>query len=240
MKTNKDLKRALDTISERIHNACILAKRDPSSVNLLLATKTQPVDRINAAIELGYGLIGENRAQEVIEKSPHLLTVKTAITPRENHFIGHLQSNKIKQIFHSIDCFQSIDRISIAEKLNAFCEKEQSQKDILVQFNVSNEESKHGAKLADFEPLLSYIHHCNWLNVRGFMTIGLNSDDEQKVREGFQLLRALNEKAITQQLIPNDATHLSMGMSHDLEWAIQEGATIIRVGSAIFGERNYP
>ena len=227
----------LNQILDRITNAAQASGRKPEDILLLLATKTQPIERIQEAIDLGFGLIGENRAQEVTDKFPHIQRADHIIMPYQQHFIGHLQTNKIRAIFPYVQCIQSVDRTSLAEKLHAECEKQNETREIFIQVNVSKEESKQGLATDQLFPFLETLQQFPMLKIRGLMTIGLNADDEKSVREGYAHLKTLNEEAITQGLMPNTATELSMGMSHDLEWAIAEGATMIRVGSAVFGAR---
>ncbi len=228
----------LEVILNRIEKAAHNVGRSSSEIQLLLATKTQPIELIQRAIDLGFGLIGENRAQEVTEKFPHIHTADKTIMPYEQHFIGHLQTNKVKAIFPYIQCIQSVDRFSLAEKLHAECEKQEQSREIFIQVNVSEEESKQGLNPHDLSAFLEELKAFPLLKMRGLMTIGLNANDEQSVRKGYALLRSLNEHSIEQGLMPASAKELSMGMSNDLEWAIAEGATMIRVGSAVFGERN--
>lgn len=227
----------LKTITARIEAACQAAQRDPKEIQLLLATKTQPVETIQAAIDLGYGLIGENRAQEVMDKFPLIHPAPMTIMPYEQHFIGHLQTNKVKAIFPYVQCIQSVDRASLAQKLHDECLKHDTTREIFVQVNVSHEASKQGLDPDHLFEFLETLAHLPSLKIRGLMTIGLNADDEMAVRAGYQLLRSLRDEALLKGLLPPLATELSMGMSHDLEWAILEGATLIRVGSAVFGAR---
>lgn len=227
----------LNQILDRIANAAQTSGRKPEDILLLLATKTQPIERIQEAIDLGFGLIGENRAQEVTEKFPHIQRADQIIMPYQQHFIGHLQTNKVRAIFPYVQCIQSVDRTSLAEKLHAECEKQNETREIFIQVNVSKEDSKQGLATDQLFPFLETLHQFPMLKIRGLMTIGLNADDEKSVREGYAHLRNLNEQAMTQGLMPTTATELSMGMSHDLEWAIAEGATMIRIGSAVFGAR---
>lgn len=232
-----NIKDNLDKILNRIELAAQQSNRPAREIDLLLATKTQSVDTIQQAIDLGFGLIGENRAQEVTDKFPHIHPADKIVMPYQQHFIGHLQTNKVKAVFPYIQCIQSLDRLSLAEKLQAECEKQNEIRETFIQINVSHEASKQGLEPNDLFSFLESLQNMPLLKIRGFMTIGLNADDEQSVREGYAHLRILNEQAIAEGLIPPTATELSMGMSHDLEWAIAEGATMIRVGSAVFGQR---
>ena len=226
----------LNVILKRIENACINAGRNPKEVKLLMATKTVSADRIKIALQTGQTLIAENKVQEVKEKYEDLKNI-----PHTSHFIGHLQTNKIKDILkYGVQCVQSVDRLDLAEKLHQKLLAEEREMDILIQVNTSNEESKFGVSPENTLDLVKEISTLSTLKIKGLMTIGLFSSDEERVRTCFQLLKSIQQK-ITNLNLPNvEMKELSMGMSGDLEIAIQEGATIIRVGTAIFGERIYP
>lgn len=226
----------LNVILKRIENACINAGRNPKEVKLLMATKTASADRIKIALQTGQTLIAENKVQEVKEKYEDLKNI-----PHTSHFIGHLQTNKIKDILkYGVQCVQSVDRLDLAEKLHQKLLAEEREMNILIQVNTSNEESKFGVSPENTLDLVKEISTLSTLKIKGLMTIGLFSSDEERVRTCFQLLKSLQQK-ITNLNLPNvEMKELSMGMSGDLEIAIQEGATIVRVGTAIFGERIYP
>ena len=226
----------LNVILKRIENACINAGRNPKEVKLMMATKTGSADRIKIALQTGQTLIAENKVQEVKEKYEDLKNI-----PHTSHFIGHLQTNKIKDILkYGVQCVQSVDRLDLAEKLHQKLLAEEREMDILIQVNTSNEESKFGVSPENTLDLVKEISTLSTLKIKGLMTIGLFSSDEERVRTCFQLLKSLQQK-ITNLNLPNvEMKELSMGMSGDLEIAIQEGATIVRVGTAIFGERIYP
>ena len=226
----------LNVILKRIENACINAGRNPKEVKLLMATKTVSADRIKIALQTGQTLIAENKVQEVKEKYEDLKNI-----PHTSHFIGHLQTNKIKDILkYGVQCVQSVDRLDLAETLHQKLLAEEREMDILIQVNTSNEESKFGVSPENTLDLVKEISTLSTLKIKGLMTIGLFSSDEERVRTCFQLLKSLQQK-ITNLNLPNvEMKELSMGMSGDLEIAIQEGATIVRVGTAIFGERIYP
>ena len=226
----------LNVLLKRIENACINAGRNPKEVKLLMATKTVSADRIKIALQTGQTLIAENKVQEVKEKYEDLKNI-----PHTSHFIGHLQTNKIKDILkYGVQCVQSVDRLDLAEKLHQKLLAEEREMDILIQVNTSNEESKFGVSPENTLDLVKEISTLSTLKIKGLMTIGLFSSEEERVRTCFQLLKRLQQE-ITNLNLPNvEMKELSMGMSGDLEIAIQEGATIVRVGTAIFGERIYP
>lgn len=232
MTTQEQIILALQTIHTRINNACDKVNRKHSDVRLLLATKTVAAKKIKMAIEAGELLIGENKVQEYTEKFDAIKEL-----PCERHFIGHLQTNKIKEVLKYVSCIQSVDSIDLAEKLEARLQYEGKKIDIFVQVNTSFEESKFGVASDKFFDLIKRINQLGTLNVRGLMTIGLLSEDELLVKKSYRLLRDLRDEAMAKGLLQQASNELSMGMSHDLEWAIEEGATMVRVGSAVFGER---
>lgn len=236
MNSKEDIVKNLNSISERIKNACLKSNRNPNEVKLLLATKTVTAENIRIALNEGHRLIGENKVQELKEKYDFLIN-----TPHENHFIGHLQSNKIKDIIkYNVTCIHSIDNIELATKLNTQLALSNKKIDILIQVNTSNEESKFGLKPEQTILFVKSISTLKNIHIKGLMTIGLFSADIPKVRICFKTLKAI-QNCIIAENIPNvDMSELSMGMSHDLETAIEEGATIVRVGTAIFGQRKYP
>ncbi len=226
----------LDQIKKRIRLACEASGRDPGEVKLLLATKTVPPEKIKIALETGETLIGENKVQELKEKFDALTSIK-----HEKHFIGHLQTNKIKEILrYGVTCIQSLDRLELAEKLHQRLVVEKKTMSVLVQVNTSAEESKFGISPNDVVSFLKEITSFNTLKINGLMTIGLFSSEIVKVRACFRLLKNLQQQIIQANLPGVEMKALSMGMSGDLETAIAEGATIVRVGTAIFGQRAYP
>lgn len=226
----------LNHILQRIENACIANHRNPNEVQLLLAIKTVSAERIRLALQMGQSLLGENKVQEVKEKYADLVDLHPT-----NHFIGHLQTNKIKEIVkYNISCIHSIDRLDLATKLDQHLKLENKTIDILIQVNTSNEESKFGIAPADALELIQQVAQLQTLKIKGLMTIGLFTADETKIRACFKLLKTIQNQALELNLPQVEMKELSMGMSGDLEIAIAEGATIVRVGTAIFGERTYP
>lgn len=234
---SNELLNNIQKINDRIQKAALDAGRDPKEISLLLATKTRSPEVINEAISLGYGLIGENRAQELVEKAPFITKTETEITPRKTHFIGTLQGNKVNEVTAIADCIQSVDRLRIARRINQYALDHDLKREIMIQVNSSRDPNKQGLMPEDLPAFLKEIVNFSQLTVTGLMTIGIQSDDEKTIRQGFAELRILRDQMISEGLLPKTATDLSMGMSQDLELAILEGATIIRVGSDIFGER---
>ena len=222
-------------IRNRIKEAALSVGRNPDDIKLLLATKTVSAENIKVALEAGESIIGENKAQELKSKYNELLDV-----PHQKHFIGHLQSNKIKELLrYDVVCIQSIDRLDLAEKLQARLEFEKKEIDVLIQVNTSNEESKFGVAPDGAIELTKQVAEFPNIHIKGLMTIGLFSAEEAKVRVCFKLLKDLQQQIAALNLPSVDMSELSMGMSHDLEIAIEEGSTMVRVGTAIFGKRKY-
>ncbi|GEP90515.1 hypothetical protein SAMN05660909_03001 [Chitinophaga terrae (ex Kim and Jung 2007)] len=233
---NEDILKNLEIIRRRITSACTQSGRDPDSVKLLLATKTVSPDRIKIALQAGQTLIAENKVQELKEKYEALKDV-----PHTNHFIGHLQTNKIKDILkYEVSCVQSLDRLELAEKLHQRLLLENKAMDVFIQVNTSNEESKFGVAPGQAMELVKRVSELSSLRIKGLMTIGLLSNQSDKVRDCFKLLKALQQQVIAANIPYVAMEELSMGMSGDMEIAIEEGATIVRVGTAVFGQRIYP
>nr|WP_315395060.1 YggS family pyridoxal phosphate-dependent enzyme [uncultured Sphingobacterium sp.] len=226
----------LKVIEDKIKACCLLNNRDPKEVRLLLATKTVPANRIKTALLAGYTLIAENKVQELRDKYDDLKNI-----PHTNHFIGHLQTNKIKYILqHDVTCVQSIDRFDLAQKINQRLQLENRTIDILIQVNTSMEESKFGISPDKAIDLIRQIAILENVKIKGLMTIGLFSAEEDKIRACFRLLKNLQQDIIKAEIPGVEMTELSMGMSGDYEIAIAEGATIVRIGTAVFGKRIYP
>ena len=222
----------LAAIHARIATACDAAGREPSDVRLLLATKTVDPARVRVAIEAGADLVAENRVQEVRAKYEALSDLDY-----ERHFIGHLQSNKINALVPYVSCIQSLDRLSLAKKLQNRLEREGETREVLLQVNTSAEDSKFGLEPDALSGFVTEVSRMENLRVRGLMTIGLFTDDLELARPSLRLLRELRDRVREMNLDGVAMDELSMGMSGDLEVAIEEGATIVRVGSAVFGSR---
>ncbi|MCC6451644.1 MAG: YggS family pyridoxal phosphate-dependent enzyme [Acidobacteria bacterium] len=222
-------------IQGRIEDACKASGRDPGEVKLLLATKTVSAERIKIAFGAGVTLIAENKVQELKEKFDALKD-----SPHTKHFIGHLQTNKIKDLLKcEVACIESLDRLDLAEKLQQRLEFEDKTIEALIQVNTSFEESKFGVSPEDAVELVKQVSQFDRIKIKGLMTIGLFSDEIERVRKCFRLLKEIQQQVIALEIPNVEMRELSMGMSGDLEAAIEEGATIVRVGTAIFGERIY-
>ncbi len=225
----------IKTISRRIQAACDKSGRNYQEVQLLLATKTVSAENIKIALESGEMLMGENKVQELKEKYEALKSIE-----HKTHFIGHLQTNKIKDVLKYADCIETVDRLELVQKLDQRLQIEGRSLDILLQVNTSYEESKFGVDPSSIIEFAKEVSKFDTLKVKGLMTIGLFSADETKVRECYKLLSNLKSELELLQLSNFELKELSMGMSNDLEIAIEEGATIVRVGTAIFGTRIFP
>ncbi|MHA6697795.1 YggS family pyridoxal phosphate-dependent enzyme [Chryseobacterium sp. A301] len=226
----------IKAIEKRMLTACQEFNRDPKEVKLLLATKTVEPEKILLAFSSGHTLIAENRIQELKEKFSPLESLR-----HTNHFIGHLQTNKIKELLrYEVKCLHSLDRRDLAQKLQERLERENKTIEVLLQVNTSVEASKFGVDPKEAISFCRYVSSLPNLKIKGLMTIGLFSDDMDKVEACFKRL-ALIRNQISEAKIPTvEMKELSMGMSGDLELAIKHGATIIRVGTAIFGKRETP
>jgi hypothetical protein len=228
-----DLPERLAAVRRRIADAAATAGRDPAEVQLLLATKTLPDDVVRAAVVAGATLLGENRVQE-------LATHATAVADLAPtfHLIGHLQSNKVNAVLEHVTCVQSVDSLAIAERLSARCAALGRDLDVMVQVNVSGEATKSGIAPDAAARLAADVAALPRLHLVGFMTIGANTPDLGLVRAGYARLRRVRD-AVVGSGAPGctAARELSMGMSGDVEAAIAEGATIVRVGTAVFGAR---
>ncbi len=223
---------SLRTVNDRIDAACLAAGREREGVRLLLATKTVEPARVRIAIEAGADLVAENRVQEVRPKFEALQDLEY-----ERHFIGHLQSNKINALVPYVSCIQSLDRLSLARKLQKRLEREGETREVLIQVNASGEESKFGLAPGEVESFAEEVSRMDALRIRGLMTIGLFTEDLELARPSLRRLRELRDQVRQMNLDGVGMNELSMGMSGDLEVAIEEGATIVRVGSAVFGSR---
>lgn len=220
----------LEDVHRRIAAACERAGRASDEVSLLLATKTVPVERIRVAVEAGATLLGENRVQEALSKYE-------AIPEAAWQFIGHLQTNKVRQVLRFATMIQSVDRPSLIEALDRRLQSEGRSIEVLLQVNTSYEESKFGVSPEGALELARLAAKHQTLRMRGLMTIGPLSDDLEKVRRAYRLLKTVRGE-LEAEVGPLPI--LSMGMSGDLELAIEEGATMVRVGTAVFGERGLP
>lgn len=225
----------LKNIKARINSAAKRSGRDVEDIKLLLATKTVEPERIITAIKAGGLLIGENKVQELKEKFQALQPFAPT-----THFIGHLQTNKIKTVLQYCNLIETVDRLDLVQKLDKRLQFEGRSFPVFIQINTSYEESKFGLSPENTIPFFKELSKYDTLKVKGLMTIGLFNSDINKVRKCYRLLKKLQQEIIQLNLRNVEMAELSMGMSHDFETAIEEGATIVRIGTAIFGDRIYP
>lgn len=227
--TIDNYKRIKDNVSE----AAVKAGRNPDEVRLMCVTKTVEAEYINPVLDIGADLIGENRVQEYLGKrdSLHLDGV-------EKHLIGHLQTNKVKQIVGQVDMIESVDSVKLAQEISRQSVKNGVTTNILVEVNVGREESKSGIYMESLEELLLEIAQMPSIKIKGLMTIPPICDDNE-VRKYFYAMHQSFVDIKDKKLDNIDMKILSMGMSGDYEAAVLEGSNIVRVGSAIFGARKY-
>lgn len=218
-------------VRDRVDAACRAACRDPSEVAILPVSKTFPVESIREAVALGLHRFGENKVQEIKAKSEPL-----ADCAIEWIVIGHLQTNKAKDVARLASEVQSLDRLELADALHKRLQIEGRTLDVLVQVKTSSEETKFGLPAAELPDFLNTLRDFDTLQVRGLMTLATNSDDEAEVRRCFRMLRELRNQSTANG---HELPRLSMGMSGDFTLAIAEGATEVRIGTAIFGARSY-
>jgi len=220
-------------VRERIASAARAAGRSPDDITLVAITKTHPVETLKAAIDLGAKDLGENRVQEAEQKITEL--------GREGvrwHLVGHLQTNKARRAVQLFDVIHSLDSVGLAERLDRLCAEEGKQSlDVLVQIDLGGEKTKTGISPAELPTLLSTLQQCPRLHLRGLMTLPPFFENPDCSRPFFKTLRQLRDELQSQGHFGAAQGELSMGMSHDFPVAIEEGATMIRVGTDLFGER---
>ncbi|HTS26409.1 MAG TPA: YggS family pyridoxal phosphate-dependent enzyme [Bryobacteraceae bacterium] len=218
------LRERLEAVRGRIARAAEQARRDPSAITLLAVTKVFPASIIREAYQLGLREFGENYVQEFETKAPEV----GALPGARYHLIGHLQSNKSKKAAELFQVIQTVDSPKLARRLN----ETERPLDVMLEVKLSEERAKSGAEPSDLPVLIDAVRACPHLRLLGLMTMPPWSDDPELSRPYFRRLRELGEQ--------HGLSQLSMGMSHDLEAAIEEGATCVRVGTALFGKRKRP
>ncbi|MEI7730251.1 MAG: YggS family pyridoxal phosphate-dependent enzyme [Verrucomicrobiota bacterium] len=225
-----DLAINLSKIRERITAACERSGRDASAVELLAVSKGQPPEAVRAAADLGLALFGENRVQEG--------KIKISLCPSRLrwHLIGHLQSNKCRDAVHFFSMLQGVDSLALAQEINKWADKSAKTMPLLLEINVAGESSKFGLRPAQLIADLAAINALPRIEIHGLMTIAPWTPDPEKARPFFRQMRELKEHC--EQMLGAPLPHLSMGMSGDFEVAIEEGTTMIRLGTALFGPRN--
>ncbi len=220
------------SIRKRIEEAAKACGRDPESVRLIAVSKTIGTIHVREAIEAGVTILGENYVQEARSKISDL-----SAYPVSWHFVGHLQSNKAKYAVRLFDLIHSVDSIKLARELNKQAKKINKIQDVLIQVNIGAESAKSGASAQDTNRLLQDVSNLDNLALKGFMTMPPFFNNPEKVRPFFAALRELRDHLEQQHLTNVTLNELSMGMTGDFEAAIEEGATLVRIGTAIFGAR---
>ncbi|MFA6541127.1 MAG: YggS family pyridoxal phosphate-dependent enzyme [Bacteroidota bacterium] len=222
----------IKNIRENIQKTCFRIGRNPDSVELIAVSKTFSAELIKEAIEIPVYAFGENYVQELVQKRKKLEKY-----PIQWHMIGHLQTNKVKYIAEWIHLIQSVDNESVAEEIQKRGEKASRMIDVLVEVNTSEEATKFGVTPDRAVDLMKIVSHYPNIRLKGLMTIGPFSDDATQSRKSFSLLRTIFNKANALDFLKMPLTVLSMGMTHDYIIAIEEGSTMVRIGTAIFGSR---
>lgn len=220
-------------VQKKIVKACEKAGRDSSEVTLIAVSKTKPVEMLKEAYNAGARFFGENKVQEIQEKYEKL--------PEDIqwHMIGHLQRNKIKYIVDKVAMIHSVDSLRLAEAIEAEAAKKNVKIPILIEVNVAEEDTKFGLKTTEVLPLLKQICEFTHIEVKGLMTIAPYVEDPEENRKIFRQLKKLSVDIADKNINNISMSVLSMGMTGDYEVAVQEGATMVRVGTGIFGEREY-
>lgn len=220
-------------VEENIRRACGRAGRDPGDVTLIAVSKTKPVELLREAYDLGTRVFGENKVQEIVEKYEAL--------PKDIHWhmIGHLQRNKVKYIIDKVDLIHSVDSVRLAETIEKEAAKHDLTANILLEVNVAEEESKFGLKVDEVEQVVDEIAKFSHIKVCGLMTIAPFVENPEENRPYFRRLRNLSVDIGGKNVDNVTMSILSMGMTNDYEVAVEEGATMVRVGTGLFGARNY-
>ncbi|MGA7179123.1 MAG: YggS family pyridoxal phosphate-dependent enzyme [Thiobacillaceae bacterium] len=238
---NSVLCRNLRRVNDEIAEAVIRGGRPIDSVKLIAVSKTRPAEVLAEAAQAGQWVFGENRVQEALDKQVALRSLSANMHPLEWHLIGHLQSNKAKFVPAAFQWVHTIDSLELAKRISDAALKVRLVCNALIQVNVADDPAKQGIESSELTPLIEAIHgaQLGGLALRGLMTIGRLNATESEARQAFSGLRMLRDQ-VRESLGMAEFNELSMGMSGDFPLAIEEGATMIRVGSAIFGEREYP
>jgi hypothetical protein len=222
----------LQSVRSRIDAAARRAGRDPSDVQLVAVSKTFGADHVRAAWAAGQRDFGENKVQEALQK-----IAETADMEIRWHLIGHLQSNKAKKAVARFACIHSLDSVDLLQKMDAAAREQGASPDVLVQIDLAGEATKFGAGAEEARRILDAALEARAVRVAGLMLIPPWNEDQEQTRPWFVRLRELRDAWRGEGVRPDALRHLSMGMSHDFEAAIEEGATLVRVGTAIFGKR---
>lgn len=223
----------LEQVRKNIDEACRMTGRDPKEVTLIAVSKTKPVSMLKEAYDAGARCFGENKVQEIMDKHPQL--------PEDIqwHMIGHLQRNKVKYIVDKVSMIHSVDSLRLAQTIEQEAAKHNVCVPVLLEVNVAQEESKFGLKMDEVLPLIETIADFPHIKVQGLMTIAPYVENAEDNRDFFRQLKKLSVDIEAKNINNVSMSVLSMGMTGDYQVAVQEGATMVRVGTGIFGERNY-
>ena len=225
----------LAEIRDRIANAAGRAGRKPDDVRLIAVSKTHPIDAVRAAADAGQLDFGENKVQEALQK-----IAQSTDTTLRWHLIGHLQSNKARKAAQAVGSIHAIDSVELLKKVDQAASEARRAVDVLIQVDLALEETKFGAPLSEVRSIVDAAAGCTAARLTGLMLLPPLAGSPEDARPWFARLRALRDEMVASGAPADRLRELSMGMSHDFEVAIAEGATMVRVGTAIFGERHYP
>lgn len=229
----QDIKDNISAISRDIREICIKRGIDPDSITIVAVTKTVDIGRINYAIKCGINNIGENRVQEIMAKYDN-------VEGNVNwHLIGHLQTNKVKYIIDKVALIHSVDSLSLAEEISKRAERAGIVKDVLVQVNVAQEETKFGIEYESIDSFVEQLSRFPGIRVKGLMTIAPYFEDAELTRPVFRRLKEKYDMLAAASVSNVEMKYLSMGMTNDYKVAIEEGSNMVRIGTGIFGARNY-
>jgi pyridoxal phosphate enzyme (YggS family) len=242
---NSPLAQKLSEVKERIAAAAAKARRDPAEVTLIAVTKYAAPEQIREIIQLGVGDLGESRVQQLLQRVPQINEFHQRLLQRGEggpprlrwHLIGHLQRNKVKQVLPLVSCIHSLDSLRLAEELDTQAAKTERKVPVMLQVNASEESQKHGVAVGAAVHLAEQIASMPNLQLVGLMTMAALNAEESAIRHTFARTREIFEEIRWNKIGGAAFKHLSMGMTHDYQWAIQEGATMVRIGSALFGEK---
>ena len=228
-------------VEQRINDACHRAHRDPSSVTLVAITKYASLDIVRTMVDLGFPNLGESRVQELTKRAA---AVHESLSRRPRgpgarprprwHMVGHLQRNKVKAVLPWVDLIHSVDSLRLAEEIDAESAKLDRVTPILLQVNASEEGTKQGVAVAATTHLSEQLASLEHIELRGLMAMGPLTEDEGRIRHTFERVRELFDEVVGERMCGPAFRELSVGMSHDFEWAIEAGSTFVRIGSALF------
>lgn len=228
----KYIEENIKNIREQINQACSKVGRNPDDIQLIAVSKTVDCERINESVLKGMTDLGENKVQEIMDKYNEIHNVYW-------HMIGHLQTNKVKYIIDKVKLIHSLDRISLAKEINKRAKQHNKVMDVLIQVNVANEDTKFGLACEEVYDFIEKIQPLEYIKVKGLMTIAPFEENPEDVRKYFKKLKEMFEEIKTKNFSQVEMKYISMGMTNDFQVAIEEGSNIIRVGTGIFGRRNY-